>query len=120
MRPGAHAGMGQAHCGSSHQACDMRNCEVAIGAREHDDLFVVVPRLDGPPAVLRLNYSRRVASGHPRFRRIDTISPRNHVHHFRLVSPADVDAEFQSWLRDAYAVGAQEHLESRRGLRTGR
>jgi hypothetical protein len=57
---------------------------------------------------------------HPRFRRIDTISPRNHVHHFRLVSPADVDAVFQSWLREAYAVGAQEHLQARRGLRTGR
>ena len=52
---------------------------------------------------------------HPRFRRIDTISARNHVHHFRLVSPTEVDAEFSSWLREAYAVGAQAHLEPRRG-----
>ena len=51
----------------------------------------------------------------PRFRRIDTISARNHVHHFRLVSPTEVDAEFGSWLREAYAVGAQEHLKPRRG-----
>jgi hypothetical protein len=47
---------------------------------------------------------------HPRFRRIDTISARNHVHHFRLTSPGDVDADFRAWLREAYAVGAQEHL----------
>jgi hypothetical protein len=49
---------------------------------------------------------------HPRFRRIDTISPRNHVHHFRLVTAGEIDAEFRGWLREAYAVGAQEHLRS--------
>jgi uncharacterized protein DUF5655 len=48
---------------------------------------------------------------HPRFRRIETISPRNHVHHFRLTSLADVDAELAAWLREAYAVGEQRHLE---------
>ena len=53
---------------------------------------------------------------HPRFRRIETFSPRNHVHHFRLVSPAEVDAEFSAWLREAYAVGAQEHLEPGRAV----
>ena len=47
---------------------------------------------------------------HPRFRRIDTISARNHVHHFRLTSPADIDEDFRAWLREAYAVGKQEHL----------
>ena len=48
---------------------------------------------------------------HPRFRRIETISPRNHVHHFRLTSLSDVDAEVVAWLREAYAVGEQRHLE---------
>ncbi len=43
----------------------------------------------------------------PRFRKIETISPRNHVHHFRLMSVADVE----SWLAEAYAVGQQKHLE---------
>jgi Domain of unknown function (DUF5655) len=52
---------------------------------------------------------------HPRFRRIDTISPGNHVHHFRLVSRAEIDAEFRRWLREAYAVGAQEHRRRGRG-----
>ncbi len=31
---------------------------------------------------------------HPRFRKIETISARNHVHHFRLTTTADIDAEF--------------------------
>ena len=49
---------------------------------------------------------------HPRFRRIETISPRNHVHHFRLSSPGDVDETFIAWLREAYAVGEQKHLSA--------
>ena len=47
---------------------------------------------------------------HPRFRRIDTISRRNHVHHFRLFTLGDVDADVDAWLREAYAVGEQRHL----------
>jgi hypothetical protein len=57
--------------------------------------------------------ARRVPS--PRFRRIESLSPRNHVHHFRLVSTAEIDAEFRAWLREAYAVGAQRHLAVGRG-----
>lgn len=48
---------------------------------------------------------------HPRFRSIQTISPRNHVHAFRLARPSDVDDEFREWVREAYAVGEQRHLE---------
>lgn len=47
---------------------------------------------------------------HPRFRKIDTISRRNHVHHFRLVTMADVDSELKEFLQEAYAVGEQKHL----------
>jgi hypothetical protein len=47
---------------------------------------------------------------HPRFHRIDTISARTHVHHFRLTDPGEVDAEVEAWLREAYAVGEQKHL----------
>jgi hypothetical protein len=32
------------------------------------------------------------------------------VHTFRLASAADVDAEFVSWLAEAYQVGCQQHL----------
>ena len=48
---------------------------------------------------------------HPRFRSVETFSPRNHVHFFRLTSPADIDAEFCGWLAEAYTVGEQRHLE---------
>jgi len=52
---------------------------------------------------------------HPRIRRIDTISPRNYVHHFRLTAVSDVDEIFEAWLAEAYAVGQQRHLKSGRG-----
>ncbi len=45
----------------------------------------------------------------PRFRRVETYSPRNVVHAFRLSDPAEVDAEVAAWLREAYAVGEQQH-----------
>jgi len=50
---------------------------------------------------------------HPRFFRIDTFSPRNHVHCFRLTSPEAIDLEFIGWIRKAYAVGQQRHLHPR-------
>ncbi|HVL67786.1 MAG TPA: DUF5655 domain-containing protein [Vicinamibacterales bacterium] len=50
---------------------------------------------------------------HPRFRKIETLSPGNHVHRFRLATPADVDAEFRGWLAEAYAVGEQRHVRRR-------
>jgi hypothetical protein len=50
---------------------------------------------------------------HPRFRQVQTISPRNHVHTFRLTTPADLDAEFRAWLAEAYAVGEQRHITKR-------
>jgi hypothetical protein len=46
----------------------------------------------------------------PRFRRVDSLSPRNHVHAFRLTAPNEVDSEVEAWLREAYEVGAQRHL----------
>ena len=50
---------------------------------------------------------------HPRFRAIQTISPRNHVHTFRLTTPRDVNAQFRQWLAEAYAVGEQRHIQQR-------
>lgn len=34
----------------------------------------------------------------------------NHVHHFKLDSARFLDTEFLALLRQAYAVGSQEHL----------
>jgi hypothetical protein len=57
--------------------------------------------------------ARRLESA--RFRRIDVISPRNQVHVFRLHGPAEVDAEVEQWLAEAYMVGEQRHLSPRPG-----
>jgi hypothetical protein len=47
-----------------------------------------------------------------RFRYIQEYSPRNIVHGFRLIGPAQVDEEFAGWLAAAYRVGQQLHLRS--------
>ena len=52
--------------------------------------------------------ARRLES--PRFTRIETFSPRNHLHAFRLARADEVDDEFRAWIAEAYAVGRQEHL----------
>jgi hypothetical protein len=54
--------------------------------------------------------ARRLES--PRFRQIQTFSPRNHLHAFRLTRPEEVDDEFRAWLAEAYLVGQQKHLGS--------
>jgi hypothetical protein len=72
-------------------------------------IFASVNRLarDGLDAHVVL--ARRLE--HARFRRIDSISARNHVHHFRIRSLAELDQEVQAWLREAYEVGQQRHLQ---------
>ncbi len=49
-----------------------------------------------------------------RFTRIDSISPHNHVHHFSLTAASDLDDRFRELIAEAYAVGRQEHLRSKR------
>lgn len=51
--------------------------------------------------------ARRVEE--PVFIKVETISPRNHVHHFRLDSPRDM-GRLRDYAREAHAVGRQEHL----------
>ena len=46
----------------------------------------------------------------PRFRRIETFSPRNHLHAFRFESVDEIDAEVGRWFAEAYLVGEQRHL----------
>jgi len=68
---------------------------------------VVMPRarwLDGHVVL-----ARRLASS--RFRRVESFSPRNHLHAFRLTQLSDIDEEFVEWLREAYRVGEQRHLD---------
>jgi hypothetical protein len=51
--------------------------------------------------------ARRVED--PVFTKVETISLRNHVHHFRIDSPGQV-ARLRDFAREACAVGRQEHL----------
>lgn len=46
------------------------------------------------------------------FQRVASCSPRNHVHVFRLESAEEFTAEFRRWVRAAYRVGQQKHLET--------
>jgi hypothetical protein len=34
-----------------------------------------------------------------------------------LTAPDDIDEQFREWLREAYAVGARKHLDSRKRSR---
>lgn len=47
---------------------------------------------------------------HPRFTRIEEISPTCYVHHFRIKEPSELDDEVRAWLKEAYRVGRQDHL----------
>ena len=49
---------------------------------------------------------------HPRFRRIESFSPRNHLHQFRLARLEEADEEVAAWLAEAYRVGEQRHLRT--------
>lgn len=51
--------------------------------------------------------ARRVED--PRFHKVESFSPRNHAHHFRLDSVEDVD-RLAPFVAEAYAVGCQAHL----------
>jgi hypothetical protein len=42
--------------------------------------------------------------------RIETFRGRDHVHYFRLSDPSQLDEELAQFLKEAYAVGRQEHL----------
>lgn len=46
----------------------------------------------------------------PFFTKIEVISQRNIVHHFRLAQESDLTPAFLTRLREAYAVGEQKHL----------
>lgn len=70
----------------------------------------VTPRRDGLDGHLVL--ARRVDD--PWFLEVTTFSPRNHLHRFRIHSAAEIDSRLRAWLREAYAVGEQRHLDGPR------
>jgi Domain of unknown function (DUF5655) len=48
------------------------------------------------------------------FFKIETISPRNHVHHFELRDAAQLAGDLGELIGEAYRVGCQEHLDGKR------
>lgn len=67
----------------------------------------VTPRRGGLDGHLVL--ARRIED--PRFLDVQTFSPRNHLHRFRISTVAEIDARMREWMREAYAVGEQRHLD---------
>jgi len=75
-------------------------------------IFAAVNKLSDRGLEAHVVLSRRLDS--PRFRRIETMTPKCYVHHFQIESLREMDEEVRSWLCEAYQVGTQKHL-SRRG-----
>ena len=75
-------------------------------------IFAAVNRLNENGLAGHVVLARRLE--HQRFIRIESISPRNHVHHFVLRDLSDVDSQVGRWLKEAYLVGKQDHLRGRR------
>ena len=71
-------------------------------------IFASVNRLNDDGLVAHVVLARRLEN--PRFTKIESFSPRNHVHHFVIREASEIDAEVADWLREAHAVGRQEHL----------
>ena len=51
---------------------------------------------------------------HPRMYKIETLYPDVHIHRLRVTRVDELDDELREWLREAYAVGRQEHLAAAR------
>ena len=47
---------------------------------------------------------------HPLFTRIESVSPRRHLHHFRLPAGEAPGDDLACWLQQAYVAGQQRHL----------
>lgn len=65
-------------------------------------------RATGPVSVLpeKTRIALHVRMSFAAFTLIETYSPRNVLHAFRLNSPSDVDGEFTGWLLEAYRSGS--------------
>ncbi len=84
----------------------------ALGVRESSfSLFVLHLSLIAH-AIAGLWLTRR--TNHPRLRKVETFGANSFGLHFRLMGPEDLDDPFAQLVREAYAVGCQEHLQGRK------
>jgi len=56
--------------------------------------------------------TRKIAD--PQVLRVESLYPAVHIHQVRIGSSKDMTVALRDWLREAYAVGRREHLNSRR------
>ena len=83
-------------------------------------IFAAVNKLSECGLEAHVVLTRRLR--HSRFTRIETMTSKCYVHHFRIESLSELDDEVRSWLREAYQVGTQEHLarrQSSKGKKAG-
>ena len=78
-------------------------------------IFAAVNKLSSDKLEAHVVLARRLEC--PRFTKIETISPRNHVHHFSIRDVDELDAEVMAWLEEAHKVGLQQHLISPKASR---
>jgi hypothetical protein len=71
-------------------------------------IFAAVNKLSDRGLEAHVVLTRRLQS--PRFRRIEALTPKCYVHHFKLESLSEMDEEVKAWLCEAYQVGTQQHL----------
>ena len=71
-------------------------------------IFAAVNKLSDRGLEAHVVLARRLEN--PRFKRIEMMSPKCFVHHFRLQSLSEFDDEVKSWLAEAYLVGTLKHL----------
>jgi hypothetical protein len=62
------------------------------------------------PQGLRGYFDIQRAVEDPRITNVSPYTKRLFVHHFRITAPAELDAEFAGWIREAYDVGGGAHL----------
>ena len=71
-------------------------------------IFAAVNKLNDSSLEAHVVLTRKLRS--PRFKRIDTMSPKCYVHHFKVESLSDLERDLADWLCEAYQVGTQAHL----------
>jgi len=72
-------------------------------------IFAAVNKLTDRSLDAHVVLTRRLES--PRFRKIEMMTPKCYVHHFRIAAVGELDKEVESWLCEAYQVGTQQHLD---------
>jgi len=93
--------------------------------RQIFDDFVAALRENGTVTVLpeRTRIAFRWVDGHlvlarrvesSLFTKVETFSRRNHLHAFRLLTPADITPQLRRFMSEAYAVGDQQHRKAKR------